>query len=95
MFCVLPGLLVVAIVPTAAYLVAMGEKDGIVALKRAWAAVKANLVAAFLCMLVLGLISQLGLIACFIGVLVTMPIGLIGMYHMAKQITDDGTVVDA
>lgn len=53
MLCVLPGMLLTAILPTAAYLVATGEMDGIAALKRAWVAVKANLVGAFLCMLVL------------------------------------------
>lgn len=87
MLCVLPGLLLTAIVPTAAYLVAAGEKDGIAALKSAWEAVKANLVGAFLCMLVLGIIGNLGLILCFVGVIVTLPIAFIGSYQMAKQLT--------
>lgn len=90
MLCVLPGLLLTAIIPTAAYLVAMGEKDGIAALQRAWLAVKANLVSAFLCMLVLGIIGNLGVILCFVGVVITLPIALIGSYHLAKQLTDDG-----
>ena len=87
MLCSLPGLLLTAIVPTAAYLVAAGEKDGIAALKSAWEAVKANLVGAFLCMLVLGIIGNLGLILCFVGVIVTLPIAFIGSYQMAKQLT--------
>ena len=33
MLCVIPGLLIMALVPTAAYLVAVGEKDGINAIK--------------------------------------------------------------
>ena len=88
--CILPGLLLMAILPTAAYLVACGEKDGIAALKRAWAAVKANLVGAFLCMLVLGILGYLGLVLCIVGVIVTMPIAFVGSYHMAKQLTDGG-----
>lgn len=95
MFCVLPGLLLMAIVPTAAYLVATGEADGINALKRAWEAVKSNLVGAFLCMLVLGIIGNLGLILCFVGVIVTLPIAFIGSYHMAKQLTDGGGALPA
>ena len=92
LFCVLPGLLLTAIVPTAAYLVATGEKDGINALQRAWHAVKDNLLGAFLCVLVLGIIGNLGIILCFVGVIITLPIAFIGSYHMAKQLTDSGTV---
>lgn len=90
-FCILPGLLIMALVPTAAYLVAMGEKDGINALKRAWEAVKANLLGAFLCTLILAILGSLGAIACGIGVLLTLPIAFIGLYQMAKQLTDAGT----
>lgn len=88
--CVLPGLLLMAIVPTAAYLVASGEKDGMNALTRAWAAVKGNLLSAFFCMLVLGILGNLGLILCLVGVIFTMPIAFIGSYHLAKQLTDGG-----
>lgn len=93
MLCFLPGLLLMAMVPMAAYLVACGEKDGIAALKRAWELVKANLVGAFLCMLVLGIIGNLGALLCFVGVVVTLPIAFIGTYHMAKQMAaDDGVL---
>ena len=90
MLCVLPGMLLMAIIPTAAYLVASGENDGINALKRAWEAVKGNLLGAFFCMLILGIIGNLGLILCFVGIIVTLPIAFIGSYHMAKQLTDGG-----
>jgi uncharacterized membrane protein len=90
MLCILPGMLLMAIVPTAAYLVANGEKDGIQALKRAWESVKGNLLGAFFCMLILGIIGNLGMILCFIGIIVTLPIAFIGSYHMAKQLTDGG-----
>lgn len=90
MLCIIPGLLIMAVVPTAAYLVAVGEKDGINALKRAWKAVKENLLGAFLCTLILGIIGALGAILCGIGVLLTLPIAFIGMYHMARQLTDGG-----
>lgn len=90
MLCVLPGMLLMAIIPTAAYLVACGENDGINALKRAWVAVKGNLLGAFFCMLILGIIGNLGVILCFVGIIVTLPIAFIGSYHMAKQLTDGG-----
>jgi uncharacterized membrane protein len=43
-------------------------------------------------MLVLVIVGNMGLILCFVGVIVTLPIALIGIYHMAKQLTDGGTV---
>jgi uncharacterized membrane protein len=92
MLCILPGVLIMALVPTAAYLVAVGEKDGINALKRAWAAVKDNLIGSCLCALVLSIIGSLGAILCGIGILITLPITFVGMYHMAKQLTDGGTI---
>ncbi len=92
MFCVIPGLLVMALVPTAAYLVAVGEKDGINAIKRAFAAVKANLMGAFFCALIVGIVGSLGAILCGVGIFLTLPITFIGMYHMAKQLTNGGVV---
>ncbi len=89
--CIIPGLLIMALIPTAAYLVAVGEKDGINAIKRAFNAVKANMLSSIICSLVLGIIGSIGSIACGIGVIVTLPIAFIGMYHMAKQMTDGGT----
>jgi uncharacterized membrane protein len=82
-----------AMLPTAAYLVACGEKDGIAAIKRAWELVKGNLLGAFLCMLVLGIIGNLGVLLCVVGLVVTLPIAFIGTYHMAKQLAgDDGAM---
>jgi len=95
MLCFIPGLLIMALVPTAVYLVAVGEKDGVNAIKRAFDAVKSNLLSTCLCSLVLGFIGSLGAIACGIGMVVTMPIAAIGMYHLAKQITDGGTTPNA
>jgi uncharacterized membrane protein len=95
MLCVIPGLLIMALPVTATYLVAMGEKDGINALKRAWAVIKENLIASALCALVLGIIGSLGAILCGVGMLITLPITFIGMYYMAKQLTDGGTAGSA
>lgn len=89
MLCIIPGLLILALPMTAVYLVMLGEKDGINALKRAWEIVKANLIPSALCALVLGLIGSLGMILCGIGMILTMPIAFIGMYHMAKQMVGD------
>jgi len=92
MFCVIPGLLIMALVPTAAYLVAVGEKDGINAIKRAFEAIKANLLGSVFCALVLGIVGSIGGLLCGIGMILTLPIAFIGMYHMAKQLTDGGAV---
>lgn len=92
MMCFVPGLLIMALVPCAVYLVAMGEKDGINALKRAWAVVVANLVMAAVAMLVLVLVSSVGVILCYVGIFLTGPIGLCGMYVLAKQMTAEAPV---
>jgi uncharacterized membrane protein len=93
MLCFLPGLLIVGLVPTAAYLVAVGEKDGINAIRRAFEAIKANLLGTVVCSLVLSIVGSLGAIFCGIGAFLTLPIAFIGFYHMARQITDGGPLV--
>ena len=57
------------------------------AIKRAFAAVKDNLLGTIFCTLVLGIVGSLGAILCGVGVFFTLPIAFIGSYHMAKQIT--------
>ena len=92
MLCIIPGLLIMALVPVSAYFVAVeGEKDGINAIKRAWVLVRENLVSSALCALVLGIVGSLGSILCGVGVLLTLPIAIIGMYHMAKQMVGSGS----
>ena len=95
LLCFVPGLLIMALVPTAAYLVAVGEKDGVNAIKRGWEAVKANLLGAFFCSLILGIVGSLGALLCGVGMILTLPIAIIGMYHMAKQLTDGGATTAA
>ncbi len=90
--CIIPGIIVAPILPISLYLVANGEKDGVKAVTRAWKALSANLVQAFLGSLVLSVIGMLGFVLCCIGIVLTIPITFIGNYHMAKQLTDDGTV---
>lgn len=90
MLCFIPGLLIMALVPTAAYLVAVGEQDGVNAIKRAFEAVKSNLLSAFFCALVLGIVGSIGGLLCGVGMILTLPIAFIGSYHMAKQLTDGG-----
>jgi uncharacterized membrane protein len=91
MLCIIPGLLIMAFPITAIYLVAMGEKDGINALKRAWGVIKGNLVSSALCAFVVAIVGSLGAILCGIGAILTLPIAFIGFYHLAKQLTDSGT----
>ena len=92
MLCIIPGLLVAPILPISLYLVATGEKDGVIAVKRAWKAISNNLIESFACGLVLNVVGIMGLVVCCVGALVTLPITFIGNYHMAKQLTDGGTI---
>jgi len=85
--CVIPGFLLLPILPVAFHLVGRGEKDGIQALKRAWRLVYANLVMSAITMLILAVIGSLGAILCGIGVFLTLPLLYIGSYHFAQQLT--------
>lgn len=86
LLCVLPGLLLMPIVPVAFYLVAHGEKDGVNAVRRAWACVRPNLLMAVISMLVLSILGSLGTLLCGVGVVLTLPILYIGAYHLARQL---------
>lgn len=91
-FCVIPGLVAAPLLPLSLYLVAEGEKDGVNAIKRAWHAMSKNLVESVVYMLILGIIMFIGVLLCCVGLFVTVPLGVIGQYWLAKQLTDDGTV---
>ena len=43
-------------------------------------------------LLVLGILGSIGSLVCGVGIVLTMPIAFIGLYHMAKQLTDGGGV---
>ena len=89
MLCVLPGLLIAALPMVALYLVATGEGDGVAAFRRAWQITTQNLMASFVGMLVLGMVGALGLLLCWVGVLVTGPVSMIAMYYLARQLVGD------
>ena len=90
MLCFIPGLLVMALPPVALYRVAQGERDGVAAFNQAWRIVTKNLGAAFWCAFVLSIVGGLGVLLCWVGVLVTAPLAMIGSYYMARQLVGDG-----
>lgn len=87
--CFIPGLLILALPSVALYLVAQGEKDGVAAFNRAWSIVTKNLGTAFWSALVLSIVGSLGLLLCWVGVLVTAPLSMIASYYMARQLVGD------
>lgn len=93
-FCIIPGLVLMPLIPVSLYLVAQGEKDGVQAVKRAWACLKSNLLMAMITMILLSALGSIGIIFCFIGVFLTMPLAYIGWYHMARELVgEDGTAL--
>lgn len=87
--CFIPGLLILALPSVALYLVAQGEKDGVAAFNQAWRIVTQNLGSAFVGAFVLSIVGSLGLLLCWVGVLVTAPLSMIGSYDMARQLVGD------
>ena len=89
MLCFIPGLLILALPTVALYRVARGERDGVAAFNQAWRIVTKNLGAAFWCAFVLSIVGGLGALLCWVGVLVTAPLAMIGSYYMARQLVGD------
>lgn len=87
--CILPGLVLMPLLPLSAYFVATGEKDGVNAFKRAWAVYKRNVLSSFWCALVLSIVGALGTLLFGVGIFLTLPITLIGMYAMSKEMAAD------
>ncbi len=89
--CILPGVILIPLYPTALYLVYKGESDSIRALKKAWAELRGELVMAIITMLSLGCVAFLGLLACGVGALVTIPIYYAGLYKMTTQVFESAS----
>ena len=89
--CFIPGLFVMSLIPISLYLVAQGETDGVQAVQRAWGYLKGNLLMAMITMLVLAALGSIGVIFCFIGIFLTLPLLYVGSYHMARELVCDTT----
>jgi uncharacterized membrane protein len=86
LFCIIPGLVLMPLIPVSLYLVSQGENDGVQAVQRAWGYLKSNLLMAMITMIVLSALGSLGIIFCFVGIFLTLPLVYIGSYHMAKEL---------
>lgn len=78
--CFIPGLIITPAVMVAYRLIAEGEKDGMAAFKQGWAIAKPSLVGSLITIIVVGIVGGLGAILCGVGVFVTMPIAIAGIY---------------
>ena len=86
-FCFVPGLLLLPMIPLAIGAITLGtETDGVEAIKRAWEQLKANWLMAIITMVVLSFLSSLGAILCGVGIFLTAPLYLVGMYAMTSQL---------
>jgi uncharacterized membrane protein len=89
--CIIPGLLIAAILPLSLLLIARGEQDGIQALQKGWALLKPNLLMAAIAMIIIQIIGALGVIACGIGLLITGPIAAIATWQLCQQLAGNST----
>ena len=90
--CVIPGLLLMPLLPVSLYLVARGEGDGVLAVKRAWGCLKDNLFMAMIASILITALGCAGVVLCFVGIYLTLPLIYVGSYHMARQLTGDAPV---
>ena len=85
-FCYIPGI-IIAVVTGFAYTVQLDQKlEPIDAIKKGFEMVQANPGPALLGLFLSGLIGQVGLILCCIGVFFTWPIGWMTNVHFYKQL---------
>ena len=85
-FCYIPGI-IIAVVTGFAYTVQLDQKlEPIDAIKKGFEMVQANPGPALLGLFLSGLIGQVGLILCCIGVFFTWPIGWMTNVHIYKQL---------
>jgi len=93
--CVIPGLIIAPLMPLSLCLVAKGEGDAIAAIKGGWNALQPNIIMATLAFIVLGIVGTLGVLACGVGIIFTLPIALAGTYKLSQQILSDAEPVAA
>lgn len=69
----------------ALYLCIEGENDGMNAVKRGWEIYQAQLVPAAIGFFVVSLVGSAGILACCIGIFVTLPIATLANFRLAQQ----------
>lgn len=79
----------------ATYIVAKGENDALVAFQKAWDLYKVNFLDVLVISICLSFFGALGVLFCGLGVLITIPINLIGEYFLAKDLVEQSRAVDA
>ena len=85
-FCYIPGI-IIAVITGFAYTVQLDQKlDPIASIKKSVEMVQSNPGPALLGLFVAGLIGQVGIIACCIGIIFTWPIGWMTNVHIYKQL---------
>jgi len=67
-------------------LIAIGKMKGGQAVKVSWVIGKKQWLKLGLCQLLLGLVASLGVILCFVGIYLTLPVQYIGHYYMYEQV---------
>ncbi len=84
LLCYLPGIIVASLMPMVVFFIAKGEKDGLNPLKKSIALlIKNPLIILFY--FIFNIIGSLGVLACVVGILVTIPFSLCATYKMFQQ----------
>ena len=78
------GLLMTPIALIAFSVIADGERDGVAALKRAWAIANTNMAGAIVGILVAHIVGGLGLLACCVGIFVSAPVAYAACYRIVS-----------
>lgn len=87
LFCVLPGLYLAVAYTFAAPFLLWATNDFWQAMEMSRKVVSAAWFEIFLFLIVVGLLSSLGVIACFVGIFFTLPLAYLSLYAAFKDIT--------
>lgn len=91
LLCFVPGILVSPIALISLYRVWKGD-SGLEAFKKSFPILFSNFVAC-LCVIVCMIVSSVGVVLCFVGLIASVPVGYAAAWHLCKQICEDGDSV--
>lgn len=79
LLCIIPGLLIAGGLMFTIPLVVDQRLGALEAMSTSWNTLKSQVFMAFLFLFVVGIVASLGLLLCFVGVLITAPIGILSI----------------
>lgn len=86
--CIIPGIILAPLMTLGLYPITLGSDDGIAAIRTGWQQISANMVGLAIATSMIGFVGMIGVLACGIGLFVTLPIAFGALVTLAQQAND-------